>query len=68
MEMSHRSKEFIEIVEQAEKDFREMFNVPSNYTVFFLQGGASMQFTAIPFNLTKDNAKTNYMTTGTWSE
>lgn len=42
MEMSHRSKEFISIAEQAEKDFRELLNVPKNYVVFFFQGGASM--------------------------
>jgi len=42
MEMSHRGKDFIEIADQAEKDFRELMNVPSNYKVFFFQGGASL--------------------------
>jgi phosphoserine aminotransferase len=68
MEMSHRSKDFIQIAEQAEKDFRELLGVPQNYQVFFFQGGATMQFSAIPFNLTKDNKKVNYLTTGAWSE
>lgn len=68
MEMSHRSKEFISIAEQAEKDLRELLAIPQNYHVFFFQGGASMQFSAIPFNLTKDKTKTSYLTTGAWSE
>lgn len=68
MEMSHRSKEFISIAEQAEKDFRELMNVPKNYVVFFFQGGASMQFSAIPYNILKDKTKANYITTGAWSE
>ncbi len=66
--MSHRSKEFIEIAEQAEKNFREFLNVPKNYEVFFFQGGATMQFSAIPYNLLKDKTKVNYITTGAWSE
>ncbi len=68
MEMSHRSKEFMSIAEQAEKDFREFLNVPSNYQVFFFQGGATMQFSAIPYNLLRGKEKANYITTGAWSE
>ncbi len=70
MEMSHRSKEFIEITEQAEKDFRDLMGLPkSGHQVFFFQGGASMQFSAIPFNLLGGEKKTaNYLTTGAWSE
>lgn len=68
MEMSHRSKEFIEIADQAEKDFRELMNVPKNYQVFFFSGGASLQFTAIPLNLLGEKTKANYLTTGSWSE
>ena len=68
MEMSHRSKEFIQIAEQAEKDLRELLNVPQNYQVFFFQGGATMQFSAIPYNLLGDKTKANYITTGAWSE
>ena len=51
MEMSHRSKTFAEIIETAEADLRELMNIPSNYKVLFLQGGASQQFAAIPMNL-----------------
>jgi phosphoserine aminotransferase len=68
LEMSHRSKEFIEIAEQAEKDLREFLNIPKNYEVFFFQGGASLQFSAIPYNLLNGKEKTNYITTGAWSE
>lgn len=68
MEMSHRSKEFISIAETAEKDLREFLSIPQNYHVFFFQGGATMQFSAIPFNLCKDKTKASYLTTGAWSE
>lgn len=70
MEMSHRSKEFIEITEQAERDFRDLMSLPkSGYNVFFFQGGASMQFSAIPYNLLGgDNKVANYLTTGAWGE
>ena len=68
MEMSHRSKEFIEIAENAERELRSFLNIPKNYEVFFFQGGATMQFSAIPYNLLRGKAKTNYITTGAWSE
>lgn len=68
MEMSHRSKEFIQIAEQAEKDFRELMNVPKNYKIFFFQGGASTQFSAIAYNLLRGKDKANYLTTGAWSQ
>lgn len=68
MEMSHRSKEFIQIAEQAEKDFRELMNVPKNYKIFFFQGGASTQFSAIVYNLLRGKDKANYLTTGAWSQ
>ena len=51
MEISHRSKAFVAVVEQAEQDLRELMRIPSNYKVLFLQGGATGQFTAIPLNL-----------------
>ncbi len=51
MEMSHRSKVYDNIIKEAEKDLRELLNIPSNYKVLFLQGGASLQFSAIPLNL-----------------
>lgn len=68
MEMSHRSKEFIEIAETAERDFRDLMGVPKNFNVFFFSGGASLQFTAIPMNLLGEKTKANYLTTGAWSE
>lgn len=51
MEMSHRGKEFDSIIKQAEADLRQLLNIPDNYYVLFLQGGASTQFSAIPLNL-----------------
>ena len=54
MEMSHRSKVFQQIAEEAEADLRKLMNIPDNYKVLFLQGGASQQFAAVPMNLMKD--------------
>lgn len=54
MEMSHRGKEFISIATQAEADLRELLNVPDNYKVLFLQGGASSQFAMVPMNLCRE--------------
>ena len=54
MEMSHRSKAFEEIIQEAEKDLRELMNIPNNYKVLFLQGGASTQFAMVPMNLMKN--------------
>ncbi len=51
MEISHRSKQFIAVVEEAQSLFRELLNIPDNYSVLFLGGGASLQFAMIPFNL-----------------
>lgn len=68
MEMSHRSKEFIGVAQQAEKDLRELLSVPANYKVLFVQGGASTQFAAIPLNLTGKNRKVDYVNTGQWSK
>ena len=51
MEMSHRSSEFVGIASKAEQDLRKLMNIPDNYKVLFLQGGASLQFSAIPLNL-----------------
>jgi len=51
MEMSHRGKEYVSIAEKAEADFRTLMNVPENYKVLFLQGGASAQFSMVPMNL-----------------
>lgn len=68
LEMSHRSKEFIEITEQAEKDLRSFLSIPKNFEVFFLLGGATGQMSAIPYNLLRDKTKVNYITTGAWSQ
>ena len=67
MEMSHRSKVFDEIIKDAEKDIRELMNIPDNYKVLFLQGGASQQFAAVPMNLMK-NKKAAYIITGQWAK
>lgn len=67
MEMSHRSKEFDDIIKSAEALFRELMNIPDNYKVLFLQGGASTQFSAIPLNLMNGSGKADYVVTGQWA-
>ncbi|MBO5279349.1 MAG: 3-phosphoserine/phosphohydroxythreonine transaminase [Lachnospiraceae bacterium] len=67
MEMSHRSKAYQEIIDTAEADLRELMNIPDNYKVLFLQGGASQQFAMIPMNLMK-NKKADYIITGQWAK
>lgn len=67
MEMSHRSKAYEEIINTAETDLRELMNIPDNYKVLFLQGGASQQFAMIPMNLMK-NKKAAYIITGQWAK
>jgi len=67
MEMSHRSKEYGEIIAEAEKDLRDLMNIPDNYKVLFLQGGASQQFAAVPMNLMK-NKVADYIMTGQWAK
>lgn len=67
MEMSHRSKVYDNIIKEAEADLRELMNIPDNYKVLFLQGGASQQFAAIPMNLMK-NKKAAYIVTGQWAK
>lgn len=67
MEMSHRSKVYDTIIKEAEADLREIMNIPDNYKVLFLQGGASQQFAAIPMNLMK-NRKAGYIVTGQWAK
>ena len=68
MEVSHRSKAFIRVAEQAEKDLRELLAVPAGYKVLFLQGGATGQFAAIPLNLAGPEATVDYINTGSWSK
>ena len=67
MEMSHRSKAFEEIIGQAETDLRDLLQIPDNYRVLFLQGGASLQFSMVPMNLMK-NRKADYIVTGQWAK
>jgi len=67
MEMSHRSKVFMQIAAEAEKDLRELMNIPDNYKVLFIQGGATLQFAMIPMNLMK-NGVACYVETGAWSK
>ena len=67
MEMSHRSAAYQAIIDEAEADLRELMNIPENYKVLFLQGGASQQFAAVPMNLMK-NKVADYIITGVWAK
>ena len=67
MEMSHRSAVFQTIIDEAEQDLRKLMNIPDNYKVLFIQGGATLQFSMIPMNLMK-NGKAVYIETGAWSK
>ena len=64
--ISHRSKEYLTVIEEAENDLRRLMNIPDNYRVLFLQGGASTQFAAIPLNLMK-NMKADYIVSGSFA-
>ncbi|NOX19056.1 MAG: 3-phosphoserine/phosphohydroxythreonine transaminase [Chlorobi bacterium] len=66
MEMSHRSKTFDDIIKGAERDLRELLDIPNNYKVLFLQGGATLQFSMIPLNFMQ--GKADYVNTGAWSK
>lgn len=66
MEMSHRSKDYIAVTKKAESQLRTLMDIPDNYKVLFLQGGASLQFSAIPLNLL-NGGRADYLTTGAWS-
>ena len=66
-EMSHRSKTFDSVIQTAEQDIRDLMNIPDNYKVLFLQGGASQQFAAVPMNLMQ-NKKAAYIVTGQWAK
>jgi phosphoserine aminotransferase len=68
MEMSHRGKEFMSIVEAAEADLRELLAIPANYKVLFLQGGATFQFSMVPQNLLAGKKVADYIYTGQWSK
>lgn len=68
MEMSHRSKAFDDIIKSAEALVRELYKIPDNYKVLFLQGGASAQFSAIPLNFMNKSGKADYIITGNWAK
>ncbi|MCZ6643201.1 MAG: 3-phosphoserine/phosphohydroxythreonine transaminase, partial [Gammaproteobacteria bacterium] len=67
MEVSHRSRPFIAIAEEAEANLRELLNVPEQYEVLFLQGGATLQFAMVPMNLLREKTSADYVNTGSWS-
>lgn len=68
MEISHRSKEFMAIADKAEQDFRDLLDIPDDYSVLFTQGGATMQFAMVPLNLADRGDITDYLLTGSWSK
>jgi phosphoserine aminotransferase len=68
MEVSHRSRAFVDVAERAEADLRELLAIPPNYRVLFMQGGATAQFSAVPLNLAESGATADYLHTGHWSE
>jgi phosphoserine aminotransferase len=68
MEISHRSKEFENIVAEAQADLRELMGIPANYKILFLQGGASLMFAMLPMNFRPVGASADYIVTGTWSK
>jgi phosphoserine aminotransferase len=68
MEVSHRSKAFIAVAQEAEADLRELLGIPANYKVLFLQGGATGMFSAIPMNLATADSTVDYVNTGAWSK
>ena len=68
MEVSHRSKEFVALADEATADLRELMQISDDYEVLFLQGGATTQFAAVPLNLLGDKRKADYLNTGMWSK
>ncbi|KAJ6413369.1 hypothetical protein OIU84_006213 [Salix udensis] len=68
MEMSHRGKEFLSIIQKAEGDLRALLNISEDYAVLFLQGGATTQFAAIPLNIVKPEDSVDYVVTGSWGD
>lgn len=68
MEISHRSKTFDEIIGRAESGIRELLNVPENYRILFLQGGASLQFSMVPMNFLPSDGSADYIVTGSWGK
>ncbi|MCX4028785.1 3-phosphoserine/phosphohydroxythreonine transaminase [Endozoicomonas sp. SM1973] len=68
MEVSHRSPEFVTVVEEAEQDLRDLMAIPDEYAVLFMQGGATAQFATIPMNLLGSKQQMDYVDTGVWSQ
>jgi phosphoserine aminotransferase len=68
MEISHRSKEFENVIQTAEADLRELLGIPANYKIMFLQGGATLQFAMLPMNIRPAGASADYIVTGSWSK
>ena len=68
MEVSHRSKEFIQVAEEAEKDFRDLLKIPAGYKVLFCHGGARAQFAAVPMNLLGNHSTADYVDGGYWAQ
>ena len=68
VEVSHRSKEFIDVAERAEQDLRDLLSIPDDYAVLFVQGGATLQFAMVPLNLADPGHTTDYVQTGAWSK
>ena len=68
MELSHRSKEYAAVHAEAKQLMIELYGIPSNYNVLFLQGGASLQFSMVPYNLLKSGQSADYIITGSWSK
>ncbi len=68
MEMSHRSKEFVSVAETAESNLRELMAIPDDYAVLFLQGGASLQFSMVPMNLSQPGDRVDFLYTGQWGK
>jgi phosphoserine aminotransferase len=67
LEISHRSKDFIAVMDKAKALVKELLNVPDGYSILFLQGGASLGFLQVPFNFMKVNGKAAYVNTGVWA-
>jgi phosphoserine aminotransferase len=68
MEISHRGADFMALAQKSEQDLRDLMNIPDNYKVLFMQGGASSQFSMVPINLLHGKTKANYAHTGHWSK
>ena len=68
MEMSHRSQDYQNIIDTAEADLRDLMKIPDNYSVLFLQGGGTLQFSMVPLNLLRNTRKADYIVTGTWAK